>query len=332
MSDASGRRLGAYDLLDVLHHGPTSTTYRGRAGDRPLAVTVFEGQREPAVVDALLQEILAVARLRHPNITRIQDAGAQDGQVFFVEEQRPGQTLADLPRVGLDPAGAVSVLAAVLSGLGHAHSAGVVHQNVTPRHIVISPPFRPVLTDFAIGRGLPLEPSGAAGQRMVIGTPAYLAPEQAFGLPADPRSDLYSAGVVLFELLTGHAPFEGSDPGTVLRDQATRQPPTLRGFRPDLPEFLEDVVQRVLAKDPRRRHQNAADLIADLTAVSHGAHARPPDTIASDYSGGVSAFSEGRWEEAVELLTRVADADPGYEDVEDLLSAAEAALGAAPDG
>ncbi|MGH8939982.1 MAG: hypothetical protein ACRDV2_11630, partial [Actinomycetes bacterium] len=75
MSDASGRRLGAYDLLDVLHHGPTSTTYRGRAGDRPLAVTVFEGQREPAVVDALLQEILAVARLRHPNITRIQDAG-----------------------------------------------------------------------------------------------------------------------------------------------------------------------------------------------------------------------------------------------------------------
>jgi serine/threonine protein kinase len=343
MSDLVGRRLGSYDLLDVRRRGRTSTTYHGVDGGRAVTVTVFEPIDDRAATEALLAEALAVAGLRHPNIAVIEFAAEQDGQVYLVEEAHTRHTLRDLRSTTLDPAGAVGLLAPVLAGLGHAHESGVVHRNVTTGHVAIEAPFRPVLTDFAIGRELYVAGSGGSASRMVLGTPAYLAPEQAFGLPAEPRTDLYSVGVVLFELLTGRVPFESDDPVAVLRGHASEEPPSLRQLRPDLPPALDDAVLRALAKDPDGRQRSAADLAAELSDAVSEPPAAPPrrqgepappaavdpshDPLAADYAAGVRAFSQGLWAEAIRLLTPVADADLDYEDVEDLLRAAVEAQG-----
>ena len=331
MSDLVGRRLGPYELVAVLRRGRTAARYRAvsrGAPERVVVVTVYERETDLAFLEALRDDVRAVAGLRHPNLVAIQDVGEENGRLFIAEDYFGARmTLGDRPSGTMDPAGAVDLMSSVLLGLGYAHEHGVTHGNVTPRHIVLAPPLRPVLVDFSVGREVGGRLSDPlTGAPMVVGTPAYLAPEQAFGLPADVRSDIYSTGIVLYELLAGQVPFSSTEPEAVLQGHASEPPPPLRRFRPDLRPELEQVVLRTLAKDPSARPQSAEALIAELGAALR-APAAPPDPLVADYEAGVRAFARGDWAVAIDLLRRVALVDPDYEDVEDLLGTAEEAVG-----
>lgn len=332
MSDLVGRRLGTYELADVLRQGRTATRYRAASAGRLYVVTVYEPETDQAQLRALLSDVRAVAALRHPNLVVVEEVGEVGGRVYLVEEYFGARrTLADRPAGTMDPAGAVGLMCSVLGGLGHAHQHGVVHGSVTSRHILLAPPLRPVLVDFAVGRAAGGHVDQATGARMVVGTPAYLAPEQAFGLPAEPRSDLYSAGVVLYELLTGQVPFVSDEPQTVLRSHASEPPPPPRSLRPDLRPELEALLLQTLAKDPAERPQSAGVLAGSLMAALRG-RVVSADPLSADYEQGVRAFARGEWHKAVELLGHVADVDPDYEDVDDLLRTAREETGEVDEG
>ncbi|MGH8970207.1 MAG: serine/threonine-protein kinase [Actinomycetes bacterium] len=336
MSELVGRRIGPYELTDVIRRRRTSTAYRSVVDGRPLAVTVLPQETDPSRLAALIGEARAVARLRHPHIVPLVDAGADQGRVYVVEEYAGERaTLADRAPGPGDPVEVVGLVSPLLAALAHAHEHGVVHRDLGPRHIVLPSPMWPLLADFAIGRDLPVGPGGA---RPVVGDPAYLAPEQAFGLPAGPPADLYAVVVVLYELLTGTVPFHAATPDAVLRSQAYEPPPPPRAVRADLSRELEGVLLRGLAKNPEHRHASALELADELwsatstSAVTHDAEipASPPVAVAESepladlYAAGVRAFAEQRLDEARDLLGQVADADPTYEDVLDLLEAATA--------
>jgi eukaryotic-like serine/threonine-protein kinase len=214
----------------------------------------------------------------------------------------------------------------VLVALAFAHDHGVVHRDLKPDNVVMSSPTWPMLANFAV-----LTTIGGAGQgaRRVVGTPAYMAPEQAFGLPAEPRTDLYSAGVMLYELLTGRVPFDAPTPAATLMRQAYQAPvPPRSAGAPDLPEVVQAIVLRAMAKEPAGRFATAAEMAgavrAALAVVAPGSATAEAEALAASYRDGVRAFAAGDWAGAVEHLGRVVADDPGYEDAEALLETATA--------
>ncbi len=343
MTDLVGGSLGSFELLRVEQRRRTATTYRARSAGRPYLVTVLPQVADPGVLAALSAEADRLAELRHPNVLAIQVTGQQDGYVFLVSEYTgPRRTLADLtPPIA--PEMAVALIVPLLYALDHAHSRGVIHRDITPRRVVLPSPVWPLLTDFALGRDI----AGAAGTaRAVVGTPAYLAPEQAFGQPAEPRTDVYSTAVVLYELLSGVVPFAADSPAEILRRQAYEPPRPLREVI-DTPPGLDRIVLEALAKEPAARPSSAAEFASGLFGALAGQPTvpmrtvgeRPPsrpsrpsnieiseDPLEPTYAAGVSAFAESRWQDAVDLLSGVAEVDLDYEDVEPLLKAARSAM------
>jgi hypothetical protein len=208
---------------------------------------------------------------------------------------------------------------------------------VKPANVLMPTVTWPMLADFGIAHVL-----GDTGgtkltkQGVVAGTAAYMAPEQAFGLPVDARTDLYSMGVTLFEMLTGDVPFDADTPVAVLVKHAYEVPPALRERNPNLEPELEEIVLKALAKDPNDRYPDAAamvaalrDVLSDATAVVRPAPP-PVDHLRGQYQTGVTAFRHGRFKEAAEALGHVAAIDSAYEDVDALLDAALEALGGGP--
>jgi serine/threonine protein kinase len=343
MTDLVGHSLGPFELVEVEQRRRTATTYRARSAGRTHLVTVLPYVADPAVLAALSDEARRLARLSHPNIAAIQSTGQQDGYVYLVSEYAgPRRTLADLARP-IPPDMAVGLIVPLLFALEHAHSIGVIHRDITPRRVVLPSPVWPMLTDFALGR----EIAGAGGSPgAVLGTPAYLAPEQAFGRPADGRTDVYSTSLVLYELLSGIVPFAADSPAESLRRQAYEPPRPLHELI-DTPPALERILLRALAKDPSARPGSAAEFARGLSGALAGQTTVPmrtvgerrklpqsqpsnvkiaEDPLESIYAAGVSAFAESRWQETVDLLSGVAEVDPDYEDVESLLKAARTAI------
>ena len=343
MTELVGRRLGGFRLGPVENARRTTTTYRAVAEGRAYLVSVLAHVDDPAVLAALSEEAHRLTGLNHPNIVSIQATGHEGGYVYLVSEYvGPRRTLADLTPP-MAPQTAVGLIGPLLFALEHAHSSGVIHRDVTPRRVMLPSPVWPMLTDFAVGRDLAgaFVPAGS-----VLGTPAYLAPEQAFGQPADARTDVYSTALVLYELLTGSAPFAADRSAEVLRRQVYEMPPPLRNYV-DIPPELERVVLWALAKDPASRPGSAAEFATslwaalgqeDTIAIATASESSPVpqsvpesadiavDPLERAYAAGVSAFAEQRWEEAVDLLSGVAEVDLDYEDVESLLNAARSAM------
>jgi eukaryotic-like serine/threonine-protein kinase len=165
------------------------------------------------------------------------------------------------------------------------------------------------------------------GRRKVIGTAAYMAPEQAFGLPAEARTDLYSAGIILYEMLTGRVPFDEATPTETLMRQAYEPPtPPRAAGAPDLPYEVEAIVLRALAKEPAGRFATAAEMANAVSlavaVIAPAAASAEAEAMAEAYAAGVRAYAAGNWDEAVDLLGRVLADDPDYEDVEELLETA----------
>ncbi|MDQ6614065.1 MAG: serine/threonine protein kinase [Actinomycetota bacterium] len=280
---------GRYRLHSLLGSGGMAVVYDGwdQRLARPVAVKLL--RPDLAAVPDLRRrfefEARAAARLTHPNVVAVFDAGEDRGRSYIVMERLRGESLADSIGHGpVDAAWLGRLAGEVLAALGAAHEAGIVHRDIKPGNILLGPDGRAKVADFGIASVVE-SPAAAAtaaaetaaaltGTGLVLGTPAYLAPERAMGHPATPQSDLYSLGVVLYEALTGSKPFAGATPAAIAAAavQGAAQDPSL--LRPDADPQLVAVIGRAMALDPAHRYATAAEMAADLRR-----QAPPPTAI-----------------------------------------------------
>jgi len=252
-----------YRLDERVGGGAMGEVWRGTdtALERTVAVKIVRPELlvEASFRERFLAEARTMARIRHRGVVSVHDYHSDDELAFLVMEYVPGESLAHrLHRSGrLSPGETLAVLAQAGDALQAAHDTGVVHRDVKPGNLLVTPEDTVVLTDFGIARSVAAAPLTATGA--LIGTVAYLAPEQVLGKPATPRSDVYALGVVAFECLTGRRPFEGDNPFEIAMKRVNQPPPALPG---DLPGPVRALVDRALAADPEQRWPSARELAA----------------------------------------------------------------------
>ncbi len=267
-----GKQLGGYRVRDLLGSGGMARVYRGYdpSLDREVAIKVIsvEGQ-PPDFVDRFRREARVVAKLNHPHIVHVYHYGEQDDVVYMVQQLLPGPTLDVRLREGgrrRVPADQVqSVIAKVADALDFAHAQGVIHRDVKPGNMLYDGQGQIVLTDFGIARSLSDVRTTATGPGVVMGTPAYVAPEQAISSASlTPACDVYSLGVVLFQMLTGRLPFDADTPMGVVLKHLYDEPPAPSSLRADLAPAVDAVVLRALRKEPEARYASAGALAEAL--------------------------------------------------------------------
>jgi formylglycine-generating enzyme required for sulfatase activity/tRNA A-37 threonylcarbamoyl transferase component Bud32 len=238
---------------------------------RKLAVKVLSPDviASHSVLERFRREAETVAQLSHPHIVKLHFIGQKDDLVYLVMEMIDGGSLADrLTREGKLPIDeAARMFSEIASALAHAHKRGVIHRDIKPQNVLLdSESGRAMVTDFGIARTA--EGGSLTATGMVVGTPAYLSPEQVTGEPSDHRADIYALGVMMYEMLAGQPPFTGPTPTAVLMKRLGGPPAPLRSIRPEVPAALEELVDACLATDPNERLQNAADITRMLTGHS----------------------------------------------------------------
>jgi tRNA A-37 threonylcarbamoyl transferase component Bud32 len=262
---------GRYKLEAKLGSGGMSTVYLARDTtlDRQVAVKVLhrEMSEQEDQLQRFRQEARAVAKLSHPNVVAVIDAGEDGGHPYIVFEYVEGETLKQrINRLGaLDPQEALAYAIEIARGLTVAHNRRMVHRDIKPQNVLIDAEGRAKLTDFGISRQL--EQDGMTATGRVLGTTDYVAPEQAMGHPVDQRSDVYSLGVVLYEMLIGQVPFQADSQVGVAMKHVNEELPDVQQRRPELSAAAAMVVERATAKDPEQRYQQVGELIDDLSTA-----------------------------------------------------------------
>jgi eukaryotic-like serine/threonine-protein kinase len=273
---------GRYRLEAKLGSGGMSTVYLARDDtlDRPVAVKVMhrEMSEQEDQLQRFRQEARAVAKLTHPNVVSVIDAGEDGGHPYIVFEYVKGETLKQrIGRVGaLDTQEAIAYAIEVGRGLSVAHARNMVHRDIKPQNVLIDEEGRAKLTDFGISRQL--EQDGVTATGRVLGTTDYVAPEQAMGKGADPRSDIYSLGVVLYEMLVGQVPFHADSQVGVAMKHVNEELPDVQRRRPEASAAVALVVERSTAKSPAERYQTVAEMIDDLQTALEVEAARAGST------------------------------------------------------
>ncbi|MEX2555242.1 MAG: Stk1 family PASTA domain-containing Ser/Thr kinase [Actinomycetota bacterium] len=237
--------------------------------ERTVAVKLLRESlaEDPIVAERFRREALTAAGLSHPNMANVYDYVQDEGRPGIVMEFVQGETLAErIERDGpLTEVDAVRTASALLAALSVAHEAGIVHRDVKPGNVMLTPTGEVKVTDFGIARAAGHETLTETG--MVVGTAHYLSPEQVSGKPASPSSDLYAVGAILYEMLTGHKPFEAETPLAVAMQRLTEDPIALQERRPGIPEPIAQVALRALARDPEHRYASADGMRSALEAA-----------------------------------------------------------------
>ena len=272
----SGSVLGGrYRVEARIGSGGMGEVYRGvdTVLDRTVAIKILLPQfaRDVSFVDRFRREAQAAARLNHPNLVGIYDSGADGETQFIVMEFIQGRTLEDFLSSGgrFDVVHAVEVAEKICDALAYAHVAGVIHRDIKPANVMVTRKGEVKVMDFGIAR-IVAGPQTAPQTSAVLGTAAYISPEQAQGMPVDGRSDIYSLGAVLYEMLTGKPPFTGDSPVAVAYKQVNESPVLPSIANREVSPLLDAVLMRALAKNPANRYQTADDFRADLERARLG--------------------------------------------------------------
>ena len=266
---------GRYELTHLIARGGMAQVYRAmdRQLERPVALKVLfpELSVDRTFVERFRREAQAAANLSHPNIVPVFDWGEDDGSYFIVMEYVEGRPLSAVLRdpQRLSPRQIATIGAGVAAALAFAHRHGVVHRDVKPGNVLITPDGDVKVTDFGIARAMNTEES-LTQTGAVMGTAAYFSPEQAEGKGVDSRSDIYSLGVVLYEMAVGRPPFTGDSPVAVASKHVRDMPVLPREANPTVPPALEAVIMKAMAKDPDDRYGSAEELRADLLRFADG--------------------------------------------------------------
>ena len=287
----TGKTIGKYRLVEPLGRGGMAEVYKAyQPGlDRHVAIKLMHSflSEDKDFLARFQREARLVAGMRHPNIVQVHDFDIEGGVSYMVMEFIDGETLKGRLQnleeksqwISIDEA--VRIILSVGSALKYAHRLGMVHRDVKPANVMIDKQGSVILTDFGIAKIF----AGAAGTQLtasgaMVGTPSYMSPEQALGQPGDERSDIYSLGVMLYQLVTARLPFEADTPLAVVLKHVNEPPPPPRQVNPEVPEIIERIIIKSIAKNPDERYQHVGDMLNDLKrALGMTLDETPTDTM-----------------------------------------------------
>jgi serine/threonine protein kinase len=291
MDDLTGKTLGNYRIVERVGHGGMATVYKAYqpALERYVAIKVIHkhlAADDEQFLKRFQREAKAVASLRHPNIVQVFDFGTEGDVMYMVMEYLEGTTLkavlnalAQKETMRLEEV--LRVFQALASAVEYAHQQGMVHRDIKPANVMLTTKGDVILTDFGIAKivgGTQYTATGA-----LTGTPAYMSPEQGHGERGDERSDIYALGVMLYEMVTGRVPFDADTPLAVIMKHISAPLPLPRQLNPIIPEAVEQVILKALAKEPNDRYQTVAEMTNALEAAVAGQLApdrdRPPELV-----------------------------------------------------
>jgi beta-lactam-binding protein with PASTA domain/serine/threonine protein kinase len=281
----TGRLLdGRYAVTARIAHGGMATVYQATDTrlDREVALKVMHAElaRDEEFVRRFIGEAKSVARLSHQNVVAVFDQGADGPFLYLAMEYVPGRTLKELLRANgrFPPATALEIMAGVLDGLAAAHASGIVHRDVKPENVLVTADGRIKVADFGLARALSAAGHTRAG--LLIGTVAYVPPEQVTGGATGPRGDVYSAGVMFFELLTGRLPFTGDTPLSIAYQHVNTDVPAPSAMAPGIPPAIDQLVLAATSRDPARRPADADEFLRSLGPMGapggYGGAGSPP--------------------------------------------------------
>lgn len=270
-----GKKIAAYEILDFLGRGAMAHVYKARHSqlNRFVALKLLHNRytSEPDFVQQFTEEAQNLAQLRHPNIVQIYDADISGEYPYLAMEFIDGLTLKSIIKGYRDKFTRISlvrslrIIYSIGLALSYAHQRGVIHRDVKPSNVLFENSGRVVLADFGLARLLSRQKDIETG--MIIGTPAYMSPEQALGQPCGTRADLYSLAVISYELLTGEVPFIEDNPLAIAMKHVSEAPVPPRSIVPEIPIEVEKIVLRSMAKNPNERYDTVNEFLHDLTKV-----------------------------------------------------------------
>ncbi len=296
--------IGKYEIIGPLGHGGMGAVYKAFHPQlqRYVAIKLLlaTNETDPDFIARFQHEARAVAQLRHPHIVQVFDFDIQDSRPYMVMEFVEGETLAQrlrrLHRSGqmLPTAEAVQLFQQLCSAVAYAHKQGMLHRDLKPQNVIVNPQNDAILTDFGLAKIAGV--SGMTATNATVGTPHYMSPEQSQGKPVDQRSDMYSLGVMLYEMLAGKVPFDASTPVAVLMQHVTATPPPISAVNPQAPDELAQIALKAMAKDPEQRFPTVTAMSQAIAAMVMGSpvlsasaavstvgnSATSPETITSD--------------------------------------------------